>query len=249
MDLNVSRALAESLMAEHGVPSDWTFAFDNATTRLGACSYKNRRISLSRHYTAHATEEQVRDTILHEIAHVLAGPAARHGLTWKAIASRLGATPKACATNPFVDSEGEVRKRLAKVEGKPFYRVSGATFAGRRYRILRENDTTYSLVDEEGRTLRASKSLVYPDGQPEPTREDRRVMERQENLAAVAGRPIVRLAIRGFQDDRYAILTRARGRRGRHTLVDLATGNAMRAAPSAVRHDNDDSMNRVSTSR
>ena len=40
---------------------------------------------------------EVRDTILHEIAHALAGAKARHGPAWKAIAKRLGATPKARA--------------------------------------------------------------------------------------------------------------------------------------------------------
>ena len=38
---------------------------------------------------------EIRDTVLHEIAHALVGPEARHGPEWKAIAKRLGATPRA----------------------------------------------------------------------------------------------------------------------------------------------------------
>jgi predicted SprT family Zn-dependent metalloprotease len=44
--------------------------------------------------------ETVLDTLRHEIAHAIAGPAARHGPAWKAVAIRLGATPRACETSP-----------------------------------------------------------------------------------------------------------------------------------------------------
>lgn len=54
--------------------------------------------------------DQVTDTILHEIAHALAGPAARHGPAWKSIARRLGATPKSCAP----ENDG-ARRRLEAV--------------------------------------------------------------------------------------------------------------------------------------
>ncbi|MEU2202891.1 SprT-like domain-containing protein [Microbacterium oleivorans] len=110
MELHEVETLARTLMDEHGI-SDWTFAFDRATTRMGLCSWKNLRISVSRHYVEHADEVHVRDTLLHEIAHVLAGPAAKHGPYWKAAARRIGATPKACGTNPFVAATREERTR------------------------------------------------------------------------------------------------------------------------------------------
>ncbi len=40
------------------------------------------------------------DTLLHEIAHALAGPEAGHGPAWKAVAVRIGATPRACDDSP-----------------------------------------------------------------------------------------------------------------------------------------------------
>ena len=49
-------------------------------------------------YASHNPPEKVLDTLLHEIAHALAGPKARHGPVWKAIAKKLGATPRACDT-------------------------------------------------------------------------------------------------------------------------------------------------------
>jgi len=49
---------------------------------------------------AHIPEEQVRDTILHEIAHAIAGHKAGHGWQWKAECRRIGANPNRTADLP-----------------------------------------------------------------------------------------------------------------------------------------------------
>ena len=87
-------AMARSLMDEHGLGA-WTFAFFEAERRLGDCHYQERLIRVSRTHALEAGEAEIRDTVLHEIAHALAGPEARHGPLWKATARRLGATPRA----------------------------------------------------------------------------------------------------------------------------------------------------------
>ena len=43
------------------------------------------------------SKEQIRDTVLHEIAHVIAGREAGHRPLWKVTAQRIGATPRAKA--------------------------------------------------------------------------------------------------------------------------------------------------------
>lgn len=232
MDLHDVNALARSLMAEHGIGDTWTFVFDNATRRMGQCRYAQRTISVSRHYAQHADEAHVRDTLLHEIAHALT-PGARHGLRWKAMAQKLGATPKACADNPFSDSSGEVAKRLDAVAGRPFMKVISAEHGHKRYRILRENQRTYKLIDEAGGEMLAQKSLVYPEGQTPPSRADARAQEREQNLATVAGRPVYQVHHRSYQGKRFAILRPGNGRT-RHTLVDLSTGNLLRAPRNMV---------------
>ena len=87
-------AMARTLMDEHGL-GEWTFAFLEAERRLGDCHFDNRVIRIGRIHALDASEAEIRDTILHEIAHALAGPEARHGPAWKAIARRIGATPRA----------------------------------------------------------------------------------------------------------------------------------------------------------
>ena len=58
---------------------------------------RQKLILLSRAQAVNGAPGQVIDTILHQIAHPLAGPAAGHDPAWKAIATWLGATPKSCA--------------------------------------------------------------------------------------------------------------------------------------------------------
>lgn len=96
MDLDKAGDMARDLMDDHGLAL-WTFAFDNAKRRCGNCNFGKRKISLSRHYVSMNDEWDIRDTILHEIAHAIAGFKAGHGPDWKAVARRIGATPKRCA--------------------------------------------------------------------------------------------------------------------------------------------------------
>ena len=92
--LTRTAAMARSLMDEHGLGA-WTFAFLEAERRLGDCHFRDRVIRIGRAHALDASDAEIRDTILHEIAHALAGPEARHGPEWKATAKRIGATPRA----------------------------------------------------------------------------------------------------------------------------------------------------------
>lgn len=94
-----ARRLAEDLMQTHLGPNhQWRFRFDTAKRRLGSCQYTERTITLSRPLTLVNSEDQMRDTILHEIAHVIAGHSAGHGPRWKAACVRVGARPDRCAS-------------------------------------------------------------------------------------------------------------------------------------------------------
>lgn len=84
-------AMAEALLQEH-LPASWGFAFDRAVRRAGACDYERRRITVSRHLVERAAVDEVRQVLLHEIAHAQAGHRAAHGPRWRAAAERLGYT-------------------------------------------------------------------------------------------------------------------------------------------------------------
>jgi hypothetical protein len=99
MRLEEAEELAWTLMGQHFDYyrlDVWKFKFDNAKTRCGCTHWGTETITLSRNYVKMNEEAMVRDTILHEIAHVLVGPRAGHGPEWQAKAIEVGARPKRC---------------------------------------------------------------------------------------------------------------------------------------------------------
>lgn len=105
MILSDARTLAVKLMKEHGLRIGyWHFKFDRAVKRFG-CTHFTRfgpgvepqniqgYISLSMKMVELNSEEEVKQTILHEIAHALAGPGVGHGYKWKSYCRQLGIQP------------------------------------------------------------------------------------------------------------------------------------------------------------
>jgi hypothetical protein len=90
--LDAVRELAADLMREHELYG-WSLTFDQARNRAGECRRRIKQISLSEPLLTMWTPEQVRDTILHEIAHALAPPRSGHGIEWKRVCVAIGADP------------------------------------------------------------------------------------------------------------------------------------------------------------
>jgi predicted SprT family Zn-dependent metalloprotease len=96
MKLADAEELAKRLLRLHRVPRGWSFAFDRSKVRFGKCDYRRKQISLSRHLVELNDEAEVRDTILHEIAHALAPRGEGHGPAWKALALSIGCNGMRC---------------------------------------------------------------------------------------------------------------------------------------------------------
>ncbi len=110
MDPDQAEQLARDLMKRHGLTRcGWRFAWTTGKRQLGAAMIrktKDRRtgrtsttktIRLSRHLVALNDDAEVRDTILHEIAHALAGLENGHNAKWKAVCRKIGANPQRLA--------------------------------------------------------------------------------------------------------------------------------------------------------
>lgn len=82
-------ALAYDLMEQHLDPS-WRFRWDYAKVRLGLTQFRSRHLSFSRPLTESIRYDTARDTILHEIAHALAGPGHHHDQVWRDIHLSIG---------------------------------------------------------------------------------------------------------------------------------------------------------------
>nr|WP_205708934.1 SprT-like domain-containing protein [Kineococcus siccus] len=83
--------MAEGVLAQHGLRG-WTVVLDRAKKRAGVCRFDRRQIGLSRELTALHSEAEVRETVLHEVAHALTGPGHGHDARWRATARRIGGT-------------------------------------------------------------------------------------------------------------------------------------------------------------
>jgi len=99
MDLKKLEEAATEKFTKHNLIG-WTFGLAKSKRRLGVCKHRSKRIEISEFYAAHNPEESVLDTLLHEIAHAIAGPKAGHGPVWKEVAVRIGATPRTCDDSP-----------------------------------------------------------------------------------------------------------------------------------------------------
>lgn len=89
--------LAVSLMKEHRIwGRGWRFKYDKAIRRFGVCNFRTETIGLSLKLVEVNDEEKVKDVILHEIAHAIAGHSAGHGEIWKRVCLKIGAKPERC---------------------------------------------------------------------------------------------------------------------------------------------------------
>jgi predicted SprT family Zn-dependent metalloprotease len=92
---NQARQLALELLARHGL-HDWHFAYNRRKQCLGLCRYSLKTIELSSYFVDRNDPAAILDTILHEIAHALVGPAHGHDAVWRAKCREIGAVPRRC---------------------------------------------------------------------------------------------------------------------------------------------------------
>lgn len=113
MDLAKAESLAMTLMEKHGLfENGFIFQWDRSIRVLGRCRTRHKEgkkelfIILSEFFVSNLSEEEVRDTILHEIAHALdylrsgkqwrrssSGKKLAHDAVWKNICLEIGAKP------------------------------------------------------------------------------------------------------------------------------------------------------------
>ena len=106
MDLNEAARLGRRLLDRHGL-HDWTIVFDRAKRRAGVCRPGKQEIGLSAPLTAIHPEDEVRETILHEVAHALVGPPHGHDAVWRAMALRIGCSGERCTSDDAPGIDGD----------------------------------------------------------------------------------------------------------------------------------------------
>lgn len=97
---------ANALIVEHGLDG-WSFHWDNAKLRFGACHFGKNYITISRPLAMVNGESEIRETLLHEVAHAIAGPMHDHDQYWKDVAFSIGANPTRCYDPEVVKEVGD----------------------------------------------------------------------------------------------------------------------------------------------
>jgi predicted SprT family Zn-dependent metalloprotease len=149
VNLELAESLTYQLMSQHGLfLENWSFRWDNAKTRCGQCLTHQRVIQLSKSFVELNPEAEVKDTILHEIAHALVGPGHCHDRVWRLKAIEVGARPERCVSDKVALAPGKwvgvcigcnleiPRHRKPKYVGIPgFYSHTACKRAGRPAKI------------------------------------------------------------------------------------------------------------------
>lgn len=99
MNLVDVQSVAENLINEWLSKYKWKLEFISQKKMLGRCQYVPKTIQINKFWCAVLTEEEILDTIKHEIAHAYCfehGNDDNHGNNWKVAAVKIGAKPYAC---------------------------------------------------------------------------------------------------------------------------------------------------------
>ncbi len=131
--LNSIQKMAEELIEKHLAGFGWTFKWDRAKRRMVYCRYLPKKISLSSILVFNATKEEIRNTILHEIAHALAGYEAGHGYKWKRTARSIGCNGETCHSIEI----GTGAKYSAKCSCRVHYKFRKPKYGFSGYRCLK----------------------------------------------------------------------------------------------------------------
>lgn len=95
MTINQALTLARKIMSNHEELANWKATHNNRKRAFGVCNYTDRQIELSALLVPAMTEEAIKDTIIHEIAHALTRGHG-HDIVWKAKCIELGGNGKRC---------------------------------------------------------------------------------------------------------------------------------------------------------
>ena len=86
---------AIELIEEHLPGGDWSFTIDRRSRRTHGWCEHNRRtgggvIAVAAFIIEHASDDEIFDTITHELAHALCGPDEGHSVHWSLVHKELG---------------------------------------------------------------------------------------------------------------------------------------------------------------
>lgn len=192
MNPNEALKLLHLKLEQHGLSQHgWTGRLDNAEGRFGLCRPARKEITISRVLASLNSEDEVLDTILHEIAHALAaletGENCGHDERWKTICRRIGARPERCYDStevaspdaPFVLAHRETGEVFSQSQKRPGDDLSQVFIRGRKKETL-------GKLEVRANPSFASRPLQYFD-QANTLNVQQRILDTLKPLAEELG--------------------------------------------------------------
>ena len=185
MEISEAFAKLQEEMGAHGLLDlGWTATLDDAKKRFGVCRMSSKEISLSRPLVDLNPESEVRDTILHEIAHALAWELHKencgHDHRWQAICREIGARPDTTYDDEVIQPD---------FPWILYHRETGEVFASYQRKPSRDPSKMWwrgSKAETLGKLAYGLNPKLYPPGQTEEF--DRNIVSefQDEVLAAIS---------------------------------------------------------------
>lgn len=93
----VAKTLATELMDQYNLSDKgWKFYFNDNRSRLGVCKEYDKSIELSIWHCNNSPFAEVKNILLHEIAHAIVGCRHQHNSVWRNKAIQIGCTGDRC---------------------------------------------------------------------------------------------------------------------------------------------------------
>ena len=94
-DSDIKRIIMEEEFGKYALPG-WTIGFNKAKQIAGICNHTKKKICISRGFFEKSTFDELKDTVLHEVAHMLVGSEHGHNKIWKQKAIEIGCSGERC---------------------------------------------------------------------------------------------------------------------------------------------------------
>jgi len=89
MTIHQAISLAQNLLNDYTELKHWSVSTNKRKRAFGVCNYTHQKIELSEFLIPHMTDEAIKDTIIHEIAHALTR-GHNHDYVWRRKCIELG---------------------------------------------------------------------------------------------------------------------------------------------------------------
>ena len=147
MNLDDAKILTLDLMSKYKL-DEWTFSFNRKKISIGNCNFNKKTIYLSMPFVLLNEELQVKNVILHEIAHALLPRNVGHSQQWKRKAIEIGCDGQ------------RVAKNIIRVEGKIKYKCSNCKQIISTHRKLRRISACNSCCNKYNHGLFSNDFLL-----------------------------------------------------------------------------------------